>query len=159
MGRDLEALHGVLSGSHDLVLLLQSPIVKADKKQAVLDAVLGDHLSDLTSSFLKILVTKGREGLVVDMVDEGQRQLNILRNIQEASVTTAVPLTDELRQQILGQVAKVHDGEVEMVEHVDPDILGGYILQMGDQMIDASVKRQLRSLGRELTEHDYEPEF
>ena len=159
VGRDLATLHGVLSGSHDLVLLLQSPIVKADKKQAVLDAVPGDHLSDLTSSFLKILVTKGREGLVVDMVDEGQRQLNILRNIQEASVTTAVPLTEELRQQILGQMAKVHDGEVDMVEHVDPDILGGYILQMGDQMIDASVKRQLRSLGRELTEHDYEPEF
>ena len=159
VGGDLDTLQGVLSGSHDLVLLLQSPIVKADKKQAVLDAVLGGHLSDLTTSFLKILVTKGREGLVVDMVDEGQRQLNILRNIQEASVTTAAPLTDELRQQILGQMAKVHDGEVDMVEHVDPDILGGYILQMGDQMIDASVKRQLRSLGRELTEHDYEPEF
>lgn len=159
VGRDLETLHVVLRGSHDLVLLLQSPIVKADKKQAVLDAVLGDHLSDLTTSFLKILVTKGREGLVVDMVDEGQRQLNILRNIQEASVTTAVPLTEELRQRILGQMAKVHDGEVDMVEHVNPDILGGYILQMGDQMIDASVKRQLRSLGRELTEHDYEPEF
>ena len=93
------------------------------------------------------------------MVAEGQRQLNILRNIQEASVTTAVPLTEALRQQILGQMAKVHDGEVDMVEHVDPDILGGYILQMGDQMIDASVKRQLRSLGRELTEHDYEPEL
>ena len=159
VGRDLETLHGVLSGSHDLVLLLQSPIVKADKKQAVLDAVLGDHLGELTTSFLKILVTKGREGLVVDMVAEGQRQLNILRNIQEASVTTAVPLTEALRQQILGQMAKVHDGEVDMVEHVDPDILGGYILQMGDQMIDASVKRQLRSLGRELTEHDYEPEL
>ena len=68
MGRDLETLHGVLSGSHDLVLLLQSPIVKADKKQAVLDAVFGDHLGELTTSFLKILVTKGREGLVVDMV-------------------------------------------------------------------------------------------
>jgi len=46
-----------------------------------------------------------------------------------------------------------------LTEHVDADILGGYILQMGDRMIDASVKRQIRALGRELTEHDYEPEF
>jgi F-type H+-transporting ATPase subunit delta len=93
------------------------------------------------------------------MVAEGQRQLRVLRNIQEVSVTTAVPLTDELRSRILAQVAQVHKGEVEMKELVDPDILGGYVLQLGDQMIDASVKRQMKALGRELTEHDYEPEL
>ena len=68
-------------------------------------------------------------------------------------------LTAELREKVLGQVAKVHNGDVELQEQVDPNILGGYILKMGDQMVDASIKRQLRSLGRELTEHDYEPEF
>ena len=120
---------------------------------------LGAIVSSFLTKYPEVQVEVHMTNRLVDMVDEGQRQLNILRNIQEASVTTAVPLTDELRQQILGQMAKVHDGEVDMVEHVDPDILGGYILQLGDQMIDASVKRQLRSLGRELTEHDYEPEF
>ena len=159
VGSDLEALQGLLSESRDLVLLLQSPVVKSDKKQAVLDAVLGGKLGELTAGYLKILVAKGREGLVVDMVAEGQRQLRVLRNIQEVSVTTAVPLTDELRSRILAQVAQVHKGEVEMKELVDPDILGGYVLQLGDQMIDASVKRQIKALGRELTEHDYEPEL
>jgi F-type H+-transporting ATPase subunit delta len=145
--------------SRDLVLLLQSPIIKSDKKQAVLDAVLQDHLGELVSSYLRILVNKGREGLVVDMVTEGQSQLRALRNIQSVSVTTAFPLTDSLRDQIMAQVANVHKGDVDLTETVDPEILGGYMLKMGDQMIDASVKRHLRTLGRELTEHDYEPEF
>jgi F-type H+-transporting ATPase subunit delta len=159
VGRDLDTLNALFADSRDLVLLLQSPIVKGDKKQAVLDAVVKGHLGELVSSYLRILVDKGREGLVVDMVQEGQAQLRALRNIQEVSVTTAVPLTETLRTQILAQVAKVHQGDVDLTEKVDPEILGGYVLQMGDQMIDASVKRQLQALGRELTEHDYEPEF
>lgn len=159
VGRDLDTLSALFEGSRDLVVLLQSPIVKSDKKQAVLDAVLQNHVGELVLSYLRILVDKGREGLVVDMVAEGQTQLRALRNIQSVAVTTAVPLTDALREQILAQVAKVHKGDVDLTEKVDPEILGGYVLQMGDQMIDASVKRQIRTLGRELTEHDYEPEF
>lgn len=159
VGRDLDLLSALFRDSRDLVLLLQSPIIKSDKKQAVLDAVLQDHLGELVSSYLRILVNKGREGLVVDMVAEGQSQLRALRNIQSVSVTTAFPLTDSLRDQIMAQVANVHKGDVDLTETVDPEILGGYMLKMGDQMIDASVKRHLRTLGRELTEHDYEPEF
>jgi|TARA_B100001564_G_scaffold103791_1_gene85690 F-type H+-transporting ATPase subunit delta len=159
VGTDLDRIQALLSESRELVLMLQSPVVKSDKKQAVLDAVFGGKLAELTAGYLKILLAKGREGLVVDMVAEGQRQMRVLRNIQEVSVTTAVPLTEDLRSRILAQVAQVHKGEVEMKELVDPDILGGYVLQMGDQMIDASVKRQIKALGRELTEHDYEPEL
>ena len=159
VGQDLDTLDALFAGSRDLVALLQSPIVKGDKKQAVLDAVLKGHVGELTASYLQILIQKGREGLVVDMVQEGQTQLRALRNIQSVTVTTAVALTDALRSSILAQVAKVHKGEVELTEQVDPDILGGYILHIGDQMIDASVKRQIQALGRELTEHDYEPEF
>ena len=145
VAQDLTTLEQVVEGNRELELMLQSPLVKADKKQAVLDAVFGSHLSPLTQAYLRILVQKGREGL--------------MRNIQEASVTTAVPLDDALRAKVLAQVAKIHQGQVELTEHVDANILGGYILQMGDRMIDASVKRQIRALGRELTEHDYEPEF
>jgi len=134
-------------------------VVKADKKQAVLDAVFSKHVSTLTMGYLRIMVGKGREGLIGDLAIEGKNQLRLMRNVKEVSLTTASPLTSELREKVLGQVAKVHNGEVELQEQVDPNILGGYILKMGDQMVDASIKRQLRSLGRELTEHDYEPEF
>jgi F-type H+-transporting ATPase subunit delta len=159
VAKDLALLEEVVAGNRDLELMLQSPLVKADKKHAVLEAVFGPHLSALTNAYLRILVQKGREGLIKDLTAEGNNQLRQMRNIQVASVTTAVPLDDALRDRILAQVAKIHEGDIELTEHVDADILGGYILQMGDRMIDASVKRQIRALGRELTEHDYEPEF
>ena len=82
VGRDLNTLQALFEDSRDLVTLLQSPIVKADKKQSILDAVLRGHIGELTASYLQILLKKGREGLVRDMVREGQTQLRILRNIQ-----------------------------------------------------------------------------
>ena len=121
VGEDLNTLEALFEGSRDLVVLLQSPIVKGDKKQSVLDAVLNGKVGELTASYLRILVQKGREGLVVDMVQEGQTQLRALRNIQSVTVTTAVALTDVLRASILAQVAKVHKGEVELTEQVDPE--------------------------------------
>ena len=159
VANDLTTLDEVIGGSADLAVMLKSPVVKADKKQAVLEAVFSNHVSALTLGYLRILVGKGREGLIGDLAIEGKNQLRLMRNVKEVSLTTAAPLTAELREKVLGQVAKVHNGDVELQEQVDPNILGGYILKMGDQMVDASIKRQLRSLGRELTEHDYEPEF
>jgi len=159
VANDLVTLDEVVGGSADLAVMLNSPVVKADKKQAVLDAVFSKHVSTLTMGYLRIMVGKGREGLIGNLAIEGKNQLRLMRNVKEVSLTTASPLTSELREKVLGQVAKVHNGEVELQEQVDPNILGGYILKMGDQMVDASIKRQLRSLGRELTEHDYEPEF
>ena len=82
----------------------------------------------------------------------------MLRNIQEAFVTTAVLLTDELRSRVSAQVALCM-GEVEMRERIADPTSSAAACVDSDQMIDASVKRQIKALGRELTEHDYEPEL
>jgi F-type H+-transporting ATPase subunit delta len=74
-------------------------------------------------------------------------------------VTTAAGLDDSTRERVLAEIKKLHGGEIELNERVDQDIIGGYTLKMDDLMIDASTRRQLQLLRRELTEHDYEPEF
>ena len=104
-------------------------------------------------------MSKGREGVVPAIIVEALSQLRTINNIQAATVKTASPLDDDSREKVLAEVAKLHDGEIELKEIVDPEILGGFILRLDDKEIDASVKRQLKSLGRKLTEHDYEPEF
>ena len=68
-------------------------------------------------------------------------------------------MDDSSREKILAEVAKLHDGEVDLKETVDPTLLGGYILTLDDKQIDASLKRQLSTLRRKLSEHDYEPEL
>lgn len=156
---DLHSISGLINASRDFELLLTSPLIKPDKKSSVLEAILKDKISDLTLGFLKLLITKGREGSVKGIVAEAFAQLRKTKNIQAATVTTAAQLDKVSRTMILAEVAKHHDGDVELTETIDPDLLGGFILRMDDKEIDASIKRQLNTLRRQLTEHDYEPEL
>lgn len=156
---DINTLSTLIDSSKEFELLLVSPVVKPDQKKAVLTALLKDKLSEVTFMFIILLVSKGREGAVASIVEEAKSQLRAMNNIQAATVKTASPLDDDSRAKILAQVAKLHNGEVELKEIVDPEILGGFVLRLDDKEIDASIKRQLNTLGRKLTEHDYEPEF
>jgi F-type H+-transporting ATPase subunit delta len=76
-----------------------------------------------------------------------------------AEVVTASPLDDESRARIESEIRKLHSGGIELQERVDDAIIGGYILRLDDRMVDASTRRQLQLMRRELTEHEYEPEF
>jgi F-type H+-transporting ATPase subunit delta len=80
-----------------------------------------------------------------------------MKNIQVVEVRSATQLEESTRANILAKVSKVHNGDTELNETIDPDLLGGFILRMDDKQIDASLKRQLSTLRRKLTEHDYEP--
>tara|TARA_B000000532_G_scaffold239127_1_gene228336 strand:- start:496 stop:1053 length:558 start_codon:yes stop_codon:yes gene_type:complete len=156
---DINTLSSLVDSSKEFELLLVSPVVKPDQKKAVLNALLKDKLSEVTFMFIILLVSKGREGAIASIVEEVKSQLRAMNNIQAATVKTASPLDEDSRAKILAQVAKLHNGEVELKEIVDPEILGGFVLRLDDKEIDASIKRQLNTLGRKLTEHDYEPEF
>ena len=156
---DINTLSSLVDSSKEFELLLVSPVVKPDQKKAVLTALLKDKLSEVTFMFIILLVSKGREGAIASIVEEVKSQLRAMNNIQAATVKTASPLDEDSRAKILAQVAKLHNGEVELKEIVDPEILGGFVLRLDDKEIDASIKRQLNTLGRKLTEHDYEPEF
>ena len=156
---DINTLYNLVNSSSEFELLLVSPVVKPDKKKSVLEALFKDKISEVTFSFINLLVSKGRESLVPSIIEETKSQLRIMNNIQAATVKTANPLDDSSRGKILAEIEKLHSGEIELKEIVDPKILGGFVLRMDDKEVDASIKRQLKRLGRKLTEHDYEPEF
>ena len=156
---ELHMISTLVDESRDFVLLLTSPVIQPDKKKAVLEAIFKEGLSDLTFRFINVLVAKGREALLPFIVKEALTQIRILKNIQAVEVKTATPLDEASKSNILAEIAKLHNGEVELTETVDADLLGGFILRLDDKQIDASIKRQLNTLRRKLTEHDYEPEF
>lgn len=156
---DLLLLSGTLRASDELGLMLASPIVMGDKKLAVLDAIFSSKVSDLMMAFIRILVEKGRESMLAGVVSAGMALIRDLNNVRVVEVTTATGLDERTRERVLAEVKKLHDGDIEMNERVDENIIGGYILKMDDRMVDASTRRQLQLLRRELTEHDYEPEF
>lgn len=156
--RDVRAILTTVEGSRELARMLESPVIKSDTKEKVVDRVFTGHLDALTLAFLKILLAKGREPLVKPICEATVRLLREMRGVHTAEVRTAHPLAPEVRERLMQRLNALAGG-VELQERVDPDLLGGFVLRVDDRMLDASVKRQLTLIRRELTENEYEPEF
>ena len=155
--QDMDLLGQTVAASRDLRLLLRNPIVKHDKKRAILQALFGGKVSDTTSRFFDILTSKNREDALEHVAEEFQLQYNLQKGIQEARVTSATPLTPELRAQVKSLVTKQTGlTDVELAEKVDPDLIGGFVLRVGDQQIDDSVRTNLRKMRKSLQETAYE---
>jgi len=162
---DLEGAHEdmvlvakVCSENHELIVLLKSPVVKADKKAVILDKIFAGKVGELTKSFIGILVRKGREGLLPDVANAFALLYKINKGIVTAQVTSAAPLSDTARARVKALAEKQHPGKsIELVEHVDPSLIGGVTIRIGDEQYDGSVSRHLSDLRREFSKNPYIP--
>ncbi|MFC5409681.1 ATP synthase F1 subunit delta [Larkinella bovis] len=144
--KDMSFFRQVVGQNRDLMLALKSPILRHEKKLAVLRAVFEKRVDPLSFSIFNIISKKNREGIMDIIADEFVRQYNDLKGIQKVQVITTVPLTDELRKQFIDIVAKATGKQIELEEKTDPNLIGGYILRVGDRQIDASIRSQLAEL-------------
>lgn len=136
--------------SRDLFLLLKSPIIKADKKLKALSTIFSGKVDDLTMRFITLITQKGRENILPDIMNAIDQQYNEMQNITMATLTTAVNVDASIINDIEAKL-KTGEGAVDIKTKVDADILGGYILEIGDKVYDASVKRKIKDLRKELT--------
>lgn len=154
---DMDLLSKTMAESRELRLLLRNPIVKHDKKLAILTAIFEGKVSDMTMRFFTILTEKNREAALESMGTEFQVQYNASQGIQMAEVTSATPLTAvsrlEMRKLVTEQTGLT---DVELNEKVDPDLIGGFVLRVGDNQIDDSVRTSLRKLRTSLQENSYQ---
>ena len=148
----LEALDqaSALYENHAVALYLTSPIVPAAKKRTVLAALLPDAMPEV-GRFLAILARRDRLELVPEIAQIFHRLLNEHRGIAVAQVTTAVPLDERQKSQIASRLGQRIGKTVNVEARVDPAILGGVIAQIGDNVIDGSVRGRLERLRRSLT--------
>lgn len=148
---DMLQVKEVAAGSKDFVTFLNSPIIKTDKKTAVLNTLFEGKLSDLTLKFLILVASKRRESVIPEMASAFIDQYKAHKNILTAVVTSANGLDAATRQKALDLVKSQMEGEIELVEKTDASLIGGFILKIGDKQIDRSVSRQLTNLKKELT--------
>jgi len=145
--------------SNELHVLLKSPIIKTDKKQEILKAIFGSQIESITLEFINVITNKRRE-MYLEEIAEGFVELyKEQKNILTAIVTTAYGLDDELRKKVLDVVKKSYNSEVELVEKVDKNLIGGFIIRVGDKQDDTSIARKLKSLYRTFNENPYIKEF
>lgn len=153
---DMELIAQVCHGNPDFVLMLKSPVVKADKKAAVMYAILDGKVQKVTLAFISLLVNKGREFYLPEIADTFSLQYKELKQIRSVKLTTAVIIDEDLKKMIHDRVAaSVQDGHIELNTHVNEDLIGGFTLEIGDQLFDASIRRDLVDIKNQFTKNLY----
>lgn len=146
--------------NREFVLMLKNPVIKHDKKRAILEQIFKGKVNDLTMAIFDIITRKNREAILPMIAREFHNQYNLLKKVEVAKVTTAVPLSAELRTQIEDMVKKISSWDkVELTEVVDKDIIGGYVLKIGDRQIDDSLRSKLKALELKFSQNPYIKEF
>lgn len=148
---DMVQVQNVCEHSRELITFLNSPIINSDKKNSVIKAVFDGKFNAITSGFLTIVASKRRESVIPEMAASFIEQYKSHKNILTALVTSANGLDAATKQKALDLVKSQLSGEVELVEKVDANIIGGFILKIGDKQLDKSVVRQLSNMKKELT--------
>jgi F-type H+-transporting ATPase subunit delta len=136
-------------GDPSVKQVLENTRVSQDPKQRLIEAALND-LPPLPLNLAKLLVRKNRTGLAVDIADQFEQLLEHQRGVSRARATTAVPLNDAERTALSRRLAEQTGGEVILETAVDPELLGGVVVQIGDRLIDASTRARLRALRNSL---------
>jgi F-type H+-transporting ATPase subunit delta len=136
--------------NHAAEVFLTSPVEPADKKRAVLRELL-PGVSPEVQRFLAILAHRDRLDLVPEIATVFERLVNEHKGIAVAQVTTAVPIDERQKTQIASKLARRLGKTIVLETRVDPDILGGVVAQVGDDVIDGSVRGRLERLRRRLT--------
>jgi F-type H+-transporting ATPase subunit delta len=135
--------------SKELQNFFSSPIIDAKKKVSIAMEIF-QNFSPVSQNMITMVIKHGRENQMQNIAQEYVNKVEDLNGVQRISLTTATSLSDENIQNILKSSALVnHDNKFDVKTIINPNILGGYILRVGDQQIDASVKSKLTKLQKE----------
>jgi F-type H+-transporting ATPase subunit delta len=147
--KDIELFLATCRANPELQAILKNPIISLDKKANILDGLFSGKVHDMILSFFRIVVRKGRAEILFATAKEFITQYNVIKNVVKATVTSASPLSQENISQIEDVVKKSTNGEVILTSIVDPKLIGGFILKVGDKQFDTSISSKLNKLRKE----------
>lgn len=147
--QELTEIHGLITGQEDLKKLLHHPrIPEADKKD-LMKRILGDA-SPMIVNFIMLLIDKGRISLLKGIIEHFQDMVREAKGIIEVQVYTALELTAALEAKLAEKLKKLTEKEVELKVQVDPGLIGGMKLRIGDKVIDGSIQTHLERIKENL---------
>ena len=152
---DMKLLQQINKLNPDFVALLRSPIITSDKKDKIIDAVVGDKVSKLTMLFVRLLTTKTRESNLPEIVTAFITQYNKLKNIQTVKLTTATAISDDLKNSIIAKLKDSVTGDIEIETSVQDELIGGFKLEIGGTLIDATILRDLNDVRKQFLNNEY----
>ncbi len=147
---DILLLYNTCLDIEDFNKLLENPIVSSSTKRKIIESVFSGNVHEITLSFLYLILKNNREAFLEDIsrvfLDLYRKKMGLV----SVSLTTAIGVDDDLRKKIVEIINTAYKANVEMTEFVNENILGGFKLQIEDNLLDASVSTSLNKLKREL---------
>ena len=147
---DMQFLLQVNNEARDFELLIASPIVKADKKMAIFKQIF-EQFEELSMSFVELITKNGREAYLPAIAEAFEAQVKEHKGIVPMTLVSAAPLDAKTKDAIVAKVQSGVNGTLEITEVIDGELIGGFVVKMGDVQIDASVASQFNNLKQRLT--------
>ncbi len=158
--QDMLLFSKVCDENHGFLSMLRSPVIRHEKKRDVLEKIFSVKVNKLTMSIIDILTRKNREPLLPVIAKEFHNAYNEYKGVGKAYITTTTPMDAQLRNEIESIVKKLSaKNTVELHEKVDSELIGGFVLNVGDQQIDASIRSKLKALSLRFSENHFIKEF
>jgi F-type H+-transporting ATPase subunit delta len=148
--QDMDNVADTVRKSRDLKVLLSNPIVKTEKKRAIIATLFGKANIPITTQFFDMVSSRHREAILGEIAESFIQEYRTFKKISTVEIASAVPLSEGQRQSIVKLLVKDPSLTIEIVQKIDPTLVGGFIVRTGDQQIDASVSRKLRNMKLEL---------
>lgn len=160
INQEMIDLKNALNNNRELVQFLNSPVLDAKRKNAIAKEIFKDF-SQPTQNFIQLVITHGRGNSLKEIAVQFSDLYNKLNNIRKAEVVSAVQLDDSMVQQIVDQAKQTMGSEYsyEIENRVDPNLIGGFVLRVGDKQVDSSVRSKLNRLKQEFDKNEYIPKF
>ena len=156
---DMLFITTTISENEEFEVMLNSPIVKSSDKINVLNALFKEKVNAITLGLFHLLKDNKRIAMLASIAKQYAIIYDFDKHMQVAKVTTAVPLTAEIEKQILAKIVTLTGEKASLENEVNPAILGGFILRVGDVQYDASISNYLNELKKEFDNSHYIPKI
>ena len=159
VNENMQDIATTIAENSELETMLKSPVIKAADKKKVLNAVFTSKVHNISLGLFNLLEENKRMVMLESIAKQYTIIYDYLKSMQVAKVTTAVPLTKALEEKVLAKIVELTGNKASIENIVDPTVIGGFILRVGDVQYDASISNHFNELRREFDDSHYIPQI
>jgi F-type H+-transporting ATPase subunit delta len=153
---DMKFVQRICKSNPDFVAVLRSPIIKPGTKQKIIESITTGRVNVTTGLFINLLVRKGRENNLPEIANAFVDQFNKLRNIHHLKITSAIPISETLKSDIVAKVkSSTTFQNIEIETAVKEELIGGFVLEMEGTLVDSSILRDLKDIKKQFMDNQY----
>lgn len=157
--QDMQLVKSICQSNRDFDLLLTSPVIKTDKKQAIINEIFGNQTHKVTLAFLLLIMKKRREANLNAIAISFIADYKEFKGIKVAHLKTAVEIDSQTRDQFKNILTNQSKKNIELLEEINSELIGGYIVTIDDKQSDSSVSTKIQKLRKEFDVNIYEKGF